>query len=427
MKNQGRIVKIGIFGLCRGGAFYNQIMVNNGEIVAVCDMDEKKLARAKELLGNDVATYTDFDEFINHEGLEAVFLGNFFHEHAPYAIKALEKNIHVISECTSNGTMAEGVALVRAAEKSKAIYMISENYPYMVFNQEMHKVCRSGKLGKVLYAEGEYNHPFDTYGDMKGFKGLHPYGTHWRQLLPKTYYITHSLAPLMYITGATPKRVMALPCHVAEPADSPYADTLIPDRTAVLMTLNDDESVFRVTGCAAFGGHENSYRVCGMRGQIENIRGTKEINLLYNSWQVPEGEERKQRYTPEFDEEDREIIEKAGHGGGDYYVIKEFFRCIREGRKHMFDEYFATTMASVAILGHRSLLEKGVPYDIPDFRLEEDRKKYENDYSTPFYGSDGSKPTIRNCSDPDYVYGDEQVARYDEIMKDVEYKPYFEA
>ena len=92
----------------------------------------------------------------------------------------------------------------------------------------------------------------------------------------------------------------------------------------------------------------------------------------------------------------------------------------------MFDEYFATTMASVAILGHRSLLEKGVPYDIPDFRLEEDRKKYENDYSTPFYGSDGSKPTIRNCSDPDYVYGDEQVAHYDEIRKDIEYKPYFE-
>lgn len=40
-----------------------------------------------------IATYTDFDEFINHEGLEAVFLCNYFHEHTPYAIKALEKNI----------------------------------------------------------------------------------------------------------------------------------------------------------------------------------------------------------------------------------------------------------------------------------------------------------------------------------------------
>ena len=415
-----RTVKIGIFGLGRGGSFYNTIMVNNGEIVAVCDKSEEKLAEAKEKIGRDVATYTDFDEFINHEGMEAVFLCNYFHEHAPYAIKALEKNIHVLSECTSNGTMAEGVALVRAAEKSKAIYMLSENYPYMVFNQEMHKVCRSGNLGKVLFAEGEYNHPFDVIGDNKDFKGLHPHGKHWRQLLPRTYYITHSLAPLMYITGAFPRRVTAMACYMARPEDDFYGDTLLPDRAAVIMTLNDDESVFRVTGCASFGGHENSYRICGSKGQIENIRGGKEINVLYNGWETPEGQERKQRYTPEFEGEDRELIEKTGHGGGDYFVIKEFFNCIREGKKHMFDEYFATTMASVAILGHRSLLEKGVPYDIPDFRKEEDRVKYENDHITPFYGSDGSEPTIRNCSDPNYVYGDEQIARYEEIMSKVE-------
>ena len=421
MENQTkRIVKMGVFGLGRGSSFYKNIMINNGEIVAVCDKSEEKLEEAKKILGESLAIYTDFDEFINHEGMEAVFLCNYFHEHAPYAIKALEKNIHVLSECTSNGTMAEGVALVRAAEKSKAMYMLSENYPYMVFNQEMHKVCRSGKLGKVLFAEGEYNHPFDVIGESKYFKELHPYGKHWRQLLPKTYYITHSLAPLMYITGAFPRRVTAMACHVARPEDDFYGDTLLPDRTAVIMTLNDDESVFRVTGCASFGGHENSYRICGMKGQIENIRGTKEINVLYNGWETPEGEERKQRYTPEFEGEDRELIEKAGHGGGDYFVIKEFFNCIREGKKHMFDEYFATTMASVAILGHRSLLEKGVPYDIPNFRLEEDRKKYENDRITPFYGSDGSEPTIRNCSDPNYVYGDEQIARYEEIISKVE-------
>ena len=415
-----KIVKMGVFGLGRGASFYETIMVNNGEIVAVCDKNEERLEEAKKILGDNLVTYTDFDEFINHEGMEAVFLCNYFHEHAPYAIKALEKNIHVLSECTSNGTMAEGVALVRAAEKSKAIYMLSENYPYMVFNQEMHKICRSGNLGKVLFAEGEYNHPFDVIGEKRSFKELHPHGKHWRQLLPKTYYITHSLAPLMYITGAFPTRVTAMACHMARPEGDIYGDTLLPDRTAVLMTLNDDESVFRVTGCASFGGHENSYRICGSKGQIENIRGGKEINVLYNGWETPEGQERKQRYTPEFEGEDRELIEKTGHGGGDYFVIKEFFNCIREGKKHMFDEYFATTMASVAILGHRSLLEKGVPYDIPDFRKEEDRVKYENDHITPFYGSDGSKPTIRNCSDPNYVYGDEQIARYEEIMSKVE-------
>ena len=122
-----RKIKFGIFGLGRGSAFYNSIRVNDGEIVAICDMNEAKLEAAKAAIGDGVTAYTDFDEFLNHEGLEAVFLCNFFHEHAPYAIKALERNIHVLSECTSNGTMAEGVALVRAAEKSKAFYMLIQN------------------------------------------------------------------------------------------------------------------------------------------------------------------------------------------------------------------------------------------------------------------------------------------------------------
>ena len=106
----------------------------------------------------------------------------------------------------------------------------------------------------------------------------------------------------------------------------------------------------------------------------------------------------------------------AGHGGGDYFVIKEFFNCIREGRRPTFDHYFATTCASVAILSHRSLLERGVPYDIPDFHREEDRVKYENDYLTPFYGSDGSKPTLPCCSHPDYVAPKEVEDYYNNII-----------
>ena len=134
-------IKFGIFGLGRGSGFYDGVAANNGEVVAVCDFDEEKLKKAKED-HSEVTTYTDFDEFINHEGLEAVFLCNYFNEHTPYAIKALEKNIHVLSECTSNISMGEGVQLVRACEKSKAFYMIAENYPFMKFNQEMRKVYR---------------------------------------------------------------------------------------------------------------------------------------------------------------------------------------------------------------------------------------------------------------------------------------------
>ena len=75
-------------------------------------------------------------------------------------------------------------------------------------------------------------------------------------------------------------------------------------------------------------------------------------------------------------------------------------------------------MASVAILGHRSMLENGVPYDIPDFKLEEDRAKYENDTLNPFYGTDGTEPTIACSNFIDYWLTDEGRAEYDRKVKE---------
>ena len=402
-------IRLGVFGLGRGSTYFDNIINNDGEIVAVCEREEDKLKEALDYLGKKTVGYADFDEFLNHD-MDAVFIANCFHEHTPFVLKCLEKDLHVLCECTSNATMGEGVALVRACEKSKGIYMLAENYPYMIFNREMKRVFDSGTLGKFLYAEGEYNHPFNM-DDMEYHLSIRPYAKHWRNYLPRSYYITHSLAPVMYISGAFPKRVTALPVF-APFTQEKAVGAMVGDRAAVIMTLNDDGSVFKVTGCAAFGAHGNSYRICGQNGQIENIRGDGDkIMLRYNDWQIPEGREEVNSYVPEWSEDEKEFAEKAGHGGSDFFVIREFFDCIRKGRKPVFDEYFATAMSSVAILGHRSLLEKGVPYDIPDFRNEEDRKLWENDFSTPFWIGDKA-PDIPCCSEPDFRPDEEKFNEY---------------
>ena len=54
-----------------------------------------------------------------------------------------------------------------------------------------------------------------------------------------------------------------------------------------------------------------------------------------------------------------------------------------------------------------------------DFHKEEDRIKYENDTLTPFYGSDGSTPTIRP-SNYSLNFSPEEMARYDAAMKEIE-------
>lgn len=393
-------------------------MMLNCEIVAICETRQRVIYESRKVLGDGFAVYSDFDKFLEH-GMDAVILTNFFHEHAPYAIKCLQKGIHVYSECISNGTMAEGVELIRAAEKSDAVYMLAENYPNMKFNREMKKICDGKTLGKILYAEGEYNHPGDP-ANQQFIKDYRYSVDHWRNYLPSTYYVTHSLGPIMRATGATPKKVSAFSIYNPVVGDVQNGKRT-GDNAAIMMTQNDDDSVFKFVGCAAFGAHGNSYRICGKNGQVENVRGMDgKVMLRYNAWAIPEGAVETSLYEPSWNDKDEEFIKKSGHGGSDYITARAFVECIKEGKQpeFPFDVYSAVTMSSVAILAHRSVLAGGMPFDIPDFKCEEARKKYENDRETPFVGSDGSQPTIPSCAHTEYAPTEKQLELYKEILKE---------
>lgn len=412
-------IKVGVFGCnIRGQYLARDFMKNNCDIVAACEKREAVKEAFLDSVGHDCVWYEDFDAFIEHK-MDAVVLANFFPEHAPYAIKCFERGIHVFSECISNGTMAEGVELIRAFEKSNSIYMLAENYPQMIFNREIQKVCAGGTLGKILYAEGEYNHPSNPY-DATFRKEYIYFPEHWRNFNPKSYYITHSLGPVMRATGATPVKVNAFAAFAPVPQTAPTASH-VGERTAVISTFNDDGSIFKVTGCSAYGGHHNAYRVCGTKGQIENVRGMgNKIMLRYNSWEKPEDMEEVNLYDPAWNDKDEEIIKVSGHGGADYLTVRHFVECIKEGKQpeFPFDIHSAVAMSSVAILAHRSILEGGKTYDIPDFHKEEWRKKYENDRLTPFFLSDGTKPSLPCCTtDPNYKPTEEQLAKNKELLK----------
>ena len=410
-------LKIGIFGLDRGAFFFPAIQKEGGEVVAFLEKDDKKIENAKirlQKIGentDNIGIYKDFDQFIKHD-MDCVLLANYYNEHAKYAIKCLENNVSVLSETMSNATMAEGVALVRAVEKSKAKYMLLENYPFMKFNLEIKKVINGGTLGKPLYCEGEYNHP--SHITTEHIRRYYGFDKHWRRFLPRTYYLTHALAPLMYITGARPTRVCALPIYHPDTNSA----SMVGDIASIMTTINDDKSVFKFSGHTSYGYEENSYRFCCEKGQVQNCRGDEnKILVAYNDWDIPEGKEKVNIYDAEWEEQDKEIAAQLGHAGGDYFVIKNFFGLLRGENENPYDVYFATTMASISILAHRSQIELGVPYDVPDFRKEDDRKKYENDYSTPFYDSDGGVPNIQCCSNKDYRPTEEALKNYYEMIK----------
>jgi predicted dehydrogenase len=371
-------IRVGVVGVGRGESFAQGTGETVGmELVALCDLWEERLKAVGARYG--VATYTEYSRFLEHD-LDAVVLANYFHQHAPLAIQALESGRHVMSETAANATLAEGVALCRAVERSGRVYMLAENYPYTVFNQEMRRVYRTGEIGRVTYAEGEYNHPMAPRDRLAISRGM----DHWRAWIPSTYYCTHALAPLVYITESLPVQVNALSIACREVDEETVR---VADPGSVILCRMDNGAVFRLFGLL-LPGHSNWYRVHGSRGAMELVRGPGyfgpgPIRVWHEEWDLGPGEERERVYTPDWPEH-AELARQAGHGGGDFWTSFHFANAIRAGEAPFLDVYRAVAMSSVGILAWKSALEEGRPFAVPDFRDEKARQPYENDHWSPF-------------------------------------------
>ncbi len=371
-------IRIGVVGVGRGRTFAKQAEHVGMKLVALCDTWEENLLETGRMYPA-VATYTDYDEFLGHD-MDAVILANYFHEHAPFAVKALKRGLHVMSETMACKTPAEGVALARAVEKSSRIYMFAENYPFFVHNQEMRRLYRAGEVGEMQYAEGEYNHSFPS----EGYNRLSPGMNHWRNWIPSTYYCSHALAPVMYITDTRPVAVNALSIAKSS-ADRQNTDMLRGDPGSVILCRMDNGSVARILGLK-MRGHSIWYRVHGTRGLMENLRTGGEwekVRIVHEAWDMKKGDVSEKIYRPEFPFRP-DLAKKAGHGGGDFFTNYFFARAIRKNEQPYLDVYRALDMAMVSIQSWRSALADGAPQEVPDLRRQGPRRRYAKDDWSPW-------------------------------------------
>ena len=97
-----RKLKIACAGLGRMGARHALHFLNRtprAELVAAFTPDEKEVQwGAQHLEPSGVKMYTDYDEMLKHEGLEAVVIATVTTVHAEQSIKAMQANLHVLCE-----------------------------------------------------------------------------------------------------------------------------------------------------------------------------------------------------------------------------------------------------------------------------------------------------------------------------------------
>jgi len=268
---------------------------------------------------------------------------------------------------------------VRAVERSGRTYMFAENYPYMAYNQEMRRVYRSGAIGKFLYGEGEYVHPDPAEVKLNRSVGWN----HWRNWIPSTYYCTHSIAPVMYITDTWPVRAsgFVIPYDADDPTQTMHARR---GDTASVIILQMDSGAIVKSLHGGLRGHQNYTRIHGNKGLMENCRtmNTSMLRLHRAPFDKDKGEPVERIYLPDFPEYHSEAM-RAGHGGGDFFTNFHFAEAIRTGTQPYLDVYRGVQMSIVGVLAWKSALEGGAPMDVPDFRKEEERKRHEEDDWSP--------------------------------------------
>ena len=377
MTNQRRKpIRLGIVGAGRGKSYMGVSDSTGFKLVAICDTWEEKLEQVGREL--NVATYVEYDQFLSHD-LDAVVLCNYFHQHAPFAEKALLAGKHVMSECAACHTLAEGVSLARTVEKSGKVYMFAENYPYSAYNQEMRQLYQSGLIGEFKYGEGEYVHP-----DLAEVKLARSCGwNHWRNWIPATYYCTHSIAPVMYITDTRPVKVNAfvVPYDYDDPTQTKHVKRS--DTSAIIMCRMNNDAVLKSLH-GALRGHGNYGRIHGNKGLMENCRhGDKSrLRIWQEPWENDKQEKAEVVYKPNFPVAE-DLARRTGHGGGDFFTSYYFAQAIhRQGQPYL-DVYRGIDMSIVGILAWRSVLQDSMPITVPDFRQETVRQKYENDNWSP--------------------------------------------
>lgn len=370
-------VKIGVLGVYRGRTMIEYCKHDSRvKLAAVCDKRKDALQKMKEELNDESISYYENFEDLLESDVDAIVLANYANEHAPYAVKCLEHGKHVLSEVMPVQNFAEAVALVEAVEKTGKIYDYAENYCYMVAPREMRRLYKSGTLGEFEYGEGEYLHNCEagwhtiTYGDPN----------HWRNNMSAFFYSTHSIGPLIHITGLKPVKVTGF--------EMPYNNRMARMGakagwgSLIIITLENGAVIKSLHGV---GPSKNSvwFSVYGSLGTAESRRETAEGDCaIYTDLDEYEGEnaDRKNKYTPK--DEFSERAEAAGHGGSDFFTMWHFVsKILGEENAEIIDVYEALDMFLPSLLAYRSVLAGGVSMDVPDFRNPAEREKYRRDFA----------------------------------------------
>ena len=145
------MIKLGIVGagkICQGPHMGAYEKIEEVEIVAICDIDPKKLESVSKRFPG-AKLYTDYKEMIDTEALDAIDICTPNKYHSIIAIYALNKGLHVICEKPDAINAQEAQKMKESAEKNGKVLMVIRNNRYRPSTKFLKEYIAQGKMGEI--------------------------------------------------------------------------------------------------------------------------------------------------------------------------------------------------------------------------------------------------------------------------------------
>ena len=369
MKHQ-RVIKLGIAGASSRGAAFRQSIESLGlfKVQAVCDIREETLETTRVAF-DAPEKYVSYDEMIAHADIEAVLIGTPMPFHAPQAIGALKRDIHVLCEVTAAVSIEEARQLAAACQSSSALYMMGENYTFTRPNMLIRALVQQGLFGETYYAEGEYLH------ELKHLFEETPWRRDWQVGRAGVTYGTHSLGPILqWMPG---DRVVAV---MAAGSGQRHRDLrgahYEQDASSVMLGKTAKGALIKIRmDIISDRPHAmTNYSLQGLDGCYESARAEGERNRIWLRARYPSPtrwenlEALEADYLPEVWRTYGSIAQNVSHGGGDFFELLHFYQAVT-GQAHLtLGIHEALDMTLPGLISQQSMAQGGIWLDVPDSR-----------------------------------------------------------